>query len=238
MARSKRCLGHPRTVSCERQLEKTCPHTGMATTTLPEFLRARRERLQPASTERRRTPGLRREEVAARADVTPALQRVLDNLRVPALVKTPTFQIVAWNRAAVAVIGDYAAIPERERNMLRRVFHPEAAAFLPHADDMRRTCLAAFRVDVARAGATEEAAALVDELMETSEDFRRLWAENELHTHGVRHRRLFKPTVGELVFEASTFSVDDSDGLSMVVLSPVDDDSARGVEQLIRELAE
>ncbi|NUP12646.1 MAG: transcriptional regulator [Polyangiaceae bacterium] len=210
----------------------------MATTTLPEFLRARRERLQPASTERRRTPGLRREEVAARADVTPALQRVLDNLRVPALVKTPTFQIVAWNRAAVAVIGDYAAIPERERNMLRRVFHPEAAAFLPHADDMRRTCLAAFRVDVARAGATEEAAALVDELMETSEDFRRLWAENELHTHGVRHRRLFKPTVGELVFEASTFSVDDSDGLSMVVLSPVDDDSARGVEQLIRELAE
>src|SRR5262245_17855334 len=120
----------------------------MATTTLSQFLRDRRRRLHPASTERRRTPGLRREEVAARAgvsgtcstwleqgrggvpppdvlerparalepadttrgvlsllaqarppprrparpaEVTPALQRVLDNLRVPALVKTPTF---------------------------------------------------------------------------------------------------------------------------------------------------
>src|SRR5690349_1535697 len=133
----------------------------MATTTLAQFLRDRRRRLQPESTERRRTPGLRREEVAARAgvsvtwytwleqgrggvpseevlerlaralelddtnremlfllaherlpprrhrppgEVTPTLQRVLDNLHVPALVKTPTFQIVAWNRAAVAVL--------------------------------------------------------------------------------------------------------------------------------------
>jgi len=39
----------------------------MATTTLPTFLRARRERVHPATTARRRTPGLRREEVAARA---------------------------------------------------------------------------------------------------------------------------------------------------------------------------
>jgi transcriptional regulator with XRE-family HTH domain len=267
----------------------------MATTTLPEFLRARREQLRPASGERRRTPGLRREEVAARAgvsvtwytwleqgrggvpsddvlerlaqaleldrtnremlfllahdrppprryaspvEVTPALQRVLDNLRVPAFVKTPTFQIVGWNRAAVAVIGDYAAIPERDRNMLRRVFHPDATSFLPHADDMRRTCLAAFRVDVARAGATAEAAALVDELLETSEDFRRLWLENEVATHGVRYRKLARPSVGELRFETSVFSVDDSDGLSMFVLAPLDDASARGVEQLLRELDE
>jgi transcriptional regulator with XRE-family HTH domain len=266
----------------------------MATTTLPEFLRDRRERLHPESAERRRTPGLRREEVAQRAgvsvtwytwleqgrggvpsdevlerlaralelddtnremlfllahdrppprrhrppgEVTRALQRVLDNLHVPALVKTPTFQIVAWNRAAVAVLGDYAALPERERNILRRVFHPDAATFLPYADDMRRTCLAAFRVDIARAGASEEAAALVDELLEASEEFRELWATSELSTHGVRHRRLERPSVGELLFETSMFSVDDSDGLSMLVLSPVDDASARGIEQLIRELA-
>lgn len=267
----------------------------MATTTLPEFLRDRRERLQPASTERRRTPGLRREEVAARAgvsvtwytwleqgrggvpsddvlerlaralelddtnremlfllahdrapprrhrppaEVTATLQRVLEHLHVPALVKTPTFQIVAWNRAAVAVIGDYAALPERDRNMLRRVFHPDAATFLPHADDMRRTCLAAFRVDIVRAGASREAAELVDELLATSEDFRRLWAESELHTHGVKYRRLSRPGVGELLFETAVFSVDDSDGLSMLVLSPADEASARGVERLLRELPE
>jgi hypothetical protein len=39
------------------------------------------------------------------------------------------------------------------------------------------------------------------------------------------------------VFEASVFSVDGCDGLSMFVLAPVDDATARGVDQLIRELA-
>jgi len=265
----------------------------MATTTLPEFLRARREQLRPPADGRRRTPGLRREEVAARAgvsvtwytwleqgrggvpsddvlerlaraleldptnremlfllahdrppplrdvppaEVTPALQRVLDNLHVPAFVKTPTFQIVAWNRAAVAVIGDYGVLPERDRNMLRRVFHPDAKSFLPHAADMRRTCLAAFRVDIARAGASEAAAALVDELLQTSEDFRRLWAENELSTHGVKYREITRAPVGDLHFETSVLSVDDSNGLSVFVLSPVDDATAQGVAQLLREL--
>nr|WP_233612222.1 hypothetical protein [Corallococcus sp. AB045] len=36
-------------------------------------------------------------------------------MTIPAFVKTLTFQVVAWNRAAVAVFGDYGAVPERER---------------------------------------------------------------------------------------------------------------------------
>src|SRR5262245_50077677 len=67
---SNRCLSHATSVSCRGRSEQAWPHTGMATTTLSEFLRARRERLSPESTERRRTPGLRREEVAARAGVS------------------------------------------------------------------------------------------------------------------------------------------------------------------------
>ncbi|MFY0567002.1 hypothetical protein ACN28E_24615 [Archangium lansingense] len=51
----------------------------------------------------------------------------------------------------------------------------------------------------------------------------------------MRYRRLVRPEVGELVFETSVLSVDDSDGLSLFVLSPADDASARGVEQLLRD---
>jgi len=267
----------------------------MATTTLPTFLRTCRERLHPKTTERRRTPGLRREEVAARAgvsvtwytwleqgrggvpsddllerlaralelddtnremlfllahdrppprkpaaqaepaEITPSLQLVLDNLAVPAFLKTPTFQIVAWNRAAVAVIGDYAAVPERDRNLLRRIFQPGSEAKVRDVDEVRRTCLAAFRVDIARAGASDEATALIAELMETSADFRRLWAEGEIRSHGGFRKRLVRSGVGEIVLESSVFSLDGSDGLSMFVFSPVDEASARALAQLIQQ---
>src|SRR3954453_13055826 len=133
---------------------------------LGPYLRDRRVKLDPAalgfSSERRRTPGLRREEVAQRANisptwytwleqgrggapsadvldritralmlteverehlfllglgrppevhykpaegVTPRLHRLLDALELsPALIKTPLWDVIAWNRAAAAVL--------------------------------------------------------------------------------------------------------------------------------------
>ncbi len=44
--------------------------------------------------------------------VSPRLQRVLDALAFsPALVRTATWDVVAWNRAASVVLTDYGAIP-------------------------------------------------------------------------------------------------------------------------------
>ena len=43
--------------------------------------------------------------------VTPRLQRLLDAFEVsPALIKTATWDVVAWNRAAAAVLTDYGAL--------------------------------------------------------------------------------------------------------------------------------
>src|ERR1700747_1617100 len=54
--------------------------------------------------------------------VTPRLQRVLDALEIsPAYVKTSTWDVVAWNRAAAAVLVDYATLHPRQRNLLRLV---------------------------------------------------------------------------------------------------------------------
>lgn len=266
----------------------------MATTTLSTFLRERRERAaHPASPSpaRRRTPGLRREEVAARAGVSvtwytwleqgrggmpsedvlerlsraleldevnremlfllahdrppprkitrpaavPAsLQLVLDNLAVPAFVKTPTFQIVAWNRAAVAVFGDYAAVSERERNLLRRIFRTGAETKVHDVDDVRRNCLAAFRFDIARAGESKEATSLIAELMETSEDFRRLWAEGEIRSHHGFRKRMIRPGIGELELDATVMSVEGCEGLSMYVFSPATPESADAIAKLVR----
>lgn len=170
---------------------------------------------------------------ASPARITPALQLVLDSLSVPAFVKTPAFQIIAWNRASVAVLDDYATVPERDRNLLRRIFQPGSETKVHEVDEVRRTCLAAFRVDIARAGQSEEASALIAELMETSPDFRHLWAEGEIRSQGGFQKRIVRPGFGEIVLESSVFHIEGSDGLSMLVLSPTNEASARAVAQLV-----
>jgi transcriptional regulator with XRE-family HTH domain len=286
------------------RLEKTKGHTGMTTNsqappglglTLGGFLRDRRARLSPGpgAPSRRRTPGLRREEVATRAEVsvtwytwleqgrggppsdevlerlaraleldaagrevlfllaqqrppplkpTPSpqvplsLQRVLDAMPMsPAVVKTPAWDIVAWNAAATAVLSDFATLPVVERNVLRRLFSDKARRALPDWEADARFALAVFRVDATRAGDYPEAAALAAELQATSADFRRLWAENEVRSHGVGIKRIRHPLAGPLTLEYSAFSVDSGDGLSMIVYTPASPADLRAIALLLSE---
>ncbi len=267
------------------------PNTAVS---LGGFLRDRRSRLQPepGAPGRRRTPGLRREEVATRAGVSvtwytwleqgrggppstevlerlsgaleldsaarevlfllaqqrqppvswappspvaPALQRVLDALTTsPALVKTPVWDIVAWNAAAVAVMGDYGELPPRERNVLRRLFDdPALRARLPDWEENARFALAVFRIDVARAGDCPQAGALAAELQATNADFRRLWAENEVRSHGTGLKRFDHPVVGPFALEFSVFTVNAAEGLEMIVFTPNMPVDVRAVQQLM-----
>ena len=264
--------------------------------TLGAFLRDRRGRLSPGpgSESRRRTPGLRREEVATRAGVSvtwytwleqerggaaskevlerlaraleldatgrevlfllaqqrppplkpappapvaPALQRVLDALVTsPAYVKTPAWDIVAWNAAADVVLNDWTTTPVPERNLLRRIFgDPAAYPRWPTWEADARFLLAVFRVDVARAGDCPEAEALAAELQASSPDFRRLWAENDVRSHWGGVKQLPHAKAGLLTLEYSTFAVDGANGLSMVVFTPTTAADACKIAALISE---
>lgn len=262
--------------------------------TLGVFLRTRRKGLAPDQSDRsrRRTPGLRREEVAARAAVsvtwytwleqgrggppsdevlerlsdaleldanarevmfllarrrspppkpasgslvTPALQRVLDSMPVsPAYLKTPAWDIVAQNAAAAAVLTDYAALPPKERNALRRLFAPpEKRTLLIDWEADARYAVAAFRVDAARAGDYSEAAALASELLAISDDFRRFWDANEMQGLASAVKRIQHPIAGALALEHSTFSVEGGNGLNMIVFTPATPADAQAIAALL-----
>ena len=253
------------------------------TNRLGGFLRDRRIRLDPAafgfSKGRRRTPGLRREEVAQRANisptwytwleqgrggapsadvldriaaglmlteperehlfmlglgrppevrykavygVTPRLQRVLDAIEVsPAIIKTATWDVIAWNRAAAALLIDYGKLPPDGRNILRLMF-ADARVRAAHEDwrGVARYMVGAFRADVARAGASEESARLVEELSRSSPEFEALWRENAISAHGESVKRVQHPDLGALELELSAFAVDGRPDLGMVVFNP------------------
>jgi transcriptional regulator with XRE-family HTH domain len=260
---------------------------------LGTYLRDRRMKLDPAAfgfpPERRRTSGLRREEVAQRANisptwytwleqgrggapsanvldrisralmltdverehlfllglgrppevryrknesVTPRLQRVLDALDPsPALIRTAIWDVLAWNRAATVMLGDYGALPPRQRNVLRVVFlDPRARAVQYNWESVARHVVGAFRVDAARAGAAEEVAPLVEELCQLSPEFRKMWRDNDVQgRHGEAVKQIRHPVLGRLAFEYSTFAVDGRTDLSMIVYNPATPDDAEKI---------
>lgn len=265
---------------------------------LGAYLRDRRSKLDPAalgfSGTRRRTPGLRREEVAQRAHisatwytwleqgrggapsadvldriaralmlteverehlfllglgrapdvryretegVSPRLQRVLDALSPsPALIKTPTWDVIAWNRAATLVLSDYAAMAPDDRNILRRMFcDPAVKAAQFDWESVARFVVAAFRADVARVGAGNEAAvqALVAELTARSPAFAAMWADNDVRHYGEGVKRLRHPVLGAVAFEYSAFSVDGRPDLAMIVYNPATAEDLAAVRSLL-----
>ncbi|HKR42683.1 MAG TPA: helix-turn-helix transcriptional regulator [Paraburkholderia sp.] len=266
---------------------------------LGDFLKRCRTRLDPASfgfSGRRRTPGLRREEVAQRASISPTwytwleqgrggapspevlericnalmltdperehlfmlglgrppevrykpvdgvnprLQRLLDSLRYsPAIVKTATWEVVAWNRAAAIVLTDYGKLPPGQRNILRFLFcNPDVRAKQHDWDSVARFVVGAFRADVARAGLVSAVGELVDELCSVSPEFDALWRENEVlaHAEADHVKRLHHPTLGLIALEQSAFSVDGRPDLHMIVYNPVDAGQAERIKALIEQ---
>ncbi|KJC52978.1 XRE family transcriptional regulator [Bradyrhizobium sp. LTSP885] len=254
---------------------------------LGTYLKGRRAKLDPAAfgfpSGRRRTPGLRREEVAQRANisatwytwleqgrggapsadvldriaralmltdverehlfllglgrspevryqknegVTPRLQRVLDALLPsPAIIRTATWDIVAWNRAATIMLTDYGALPPHQRNVLRFIFlDPRVRAAQANWESVARFVVGAFRVDAARAGAAAEVQPLVDELCRLSPEFAAMWRDNDVRSHGEAVKHLRHPVLGPVSFEYSAFAIDGRPDLSMIVYNPTDPD--------------
>lgn len=264
---------------------------------LGNFLRDRRMRLDPVAfgfaPGRRRTQGLRREEVAQRANisptwytwleqgrggapsadvlnriatglmlteperehlfmlglgrppevryrnvdsVTPRLQRVLDALDPsPAIIKTATWDVVAWNRAAATMLTDYSKLPREQRNILRLMFgNPRVRQAQDDWQSVARFVVGSFRADATRAGAGAEITQLVEELCRISPEFEALWRDNDIApAHGEGVKRLRHPEIGLIELEFSVFAVDGRPELGMIVYNPATPADAERIQSLI-----
>ncbi|MDU6924036.1 helix-turn-helix transcriptional regulator [Franconibacter helveticus] len=269
----------------------------MVMQSLGDFLRALRLRLDPTAfgfvAGRRRTSGLRREEVAQLANIspiwytwleqgrggapsrevlnriasglrltslerdhlfilafghppdaqftisgaiTPRLQRVLDAFTIPAIIKTVTWDVIAWNRAAASVLTDYGQLPLAERNILRRLFtDPEVRQAQDNWQAMARLVVNAFRADIARAGQSVETDHLVAELSQRSPEFDAWWRSNDVTSHGEGAKRIYHPQAGAIDLEFSTFMVEGRQDLNMIVFNPANEESRRKIDEQVRQ---
>ncbi|KUO12415.1 helix-turn-helix transcriptional regulator [Streptomyces sp. DSM 15324] len=146
--------------------------------------------------------------------VRPMLQRLLDDLvDMPAMVMGRRMDILAWNTAAVALFGDYAALDRAERNIARITFLDETSREL-YADwtSCARENVAYLHLDAGRHPEDPQLASLIGELSMKSEDFRRWWAEHPVQDKTSGTKRFRHPVVGHLELAYETLrAADDPD---------------------------
>jgi transcriptional regulator with XRE-family HTH domain len=264
---------------------------------LADFLKVRRARLSPEDVglperHRRRTPGLRREEVAqlahisptwytrleqgrdvkvseqvleniasalrlgseerehlfrlarkpppeplsAAAEVSPGVRGLLDSLDLssPAWVLDWRWNILAWNRAAEEIFGNFGALPSGERNIIRLLFADEGLRRLLNWEEFARSMLAAFRSSYDKYADDPWLARFVEDLRAFSPEFREWWVRHDVRSAPIERVRIERPGVGILELDNLSFRVTSKPDQRLCVFTTrPGSESADKIKQLI-----
>jgi transcriptional regulator with XRE-family HTH domain len=285
------------------------PMTLLATTSddvrkreLGAFLRSRRERLEPSdvglpSGPRRRTPGLRREEVAMVAGVgttwytwleqgrdvrpsgevlaalgdalkldpaerrhlfilagrqapdprprtpervdAPLLHTLTSLANQPAYVMGRRWDVLAWNRAAALIFGDYGKLEGDARNSMHLVFTDSAhRKLLVDWELLARAALGLFRADSARYIGDPDFERLIAVLTAASPEFRAWWPRRDVLRRLSGVKKIHHPVAGAMAFEHMSLSIDDGSDMKLIVYTPLEEEgSVAKMAALLRDEA-
>jgi transcriptional regulator with XRE-family HTH domain len=251
---------------------------------LSDFLRNRRGRIAPGdvglpATNRRRTPGLRREEVAQlagvsatwytwleqkrpigvssgvldslarvlrldpaermqlfqlalrqpvleslskRETVSPLIRRLLDKTDpIPAFVLGRRWDVLAWNRAALAFYLDFDRVLANERNLLWLIFtNSTLRSSIVDWRTRAQDTLARFRADYGRHAGDAHFVQLVERLKSMSPEFAQWWPRYDILPITEGRNDYDHPLAGRMTVEHTSFLAVDNPELRLVVFLP------------------
>lgn len=173
----------------------------------------------------------------ASSELSPSLRYLLKSfVMTPALVVGRHTQIVGWNQLAVAVFGDFPALPDNRRTLTHLLFTE------PYLRELHRTGweraarehVAHLRVLLGRYRGDPGLAAHVDQMRDLSSEFAQMWAEHPVAQVRSRAYVLHHPVVGELTLHGELIALPDVPsccGLELFVAEP-----GSASEQALRRL--
>lgn len=262
----------------------------MARQELASFLRGRREALRPADVglpagPRRRTPGLRREEVAGLANMSVEYYARLEQARGPrpsapvldgvagallltpaerahvfrlagvalpapagpprrvrphvasmlermpdtaAIVTSATYDVIAWNRLAGALLGDLHGRP----NLARRRFLRREEVLTDGHEDFAEIAVARLRAAADRYPRDHGLAALLAELRAGSGEFTEIWDTHPVRAPGHRTKTMSHPQAGPLRVHCDVLTIPEDDQQVVLITADPGSPSARALRHL------
>ncbi|MEV4582569.1 helix-turn-helix transcriptional regulator [Nonomuraea jabiensis] len=157
--------------------------------------------------------------------------RLLDRLEeFPAVIVNVCWDLLAWNRMLVALIGDPAARPPRERNMLRWLFGGAPALLSDHAGQARQA-VADLRAS-GRYPDDPDVRQLVDELTATSPLFAELWAAQDIEVQRTVTKRAMHPVMGVMELDCDVLPLPGGDHRIVLYTAAPGTPSHRALQRL------
>lgn len=242
---------------------------------LAAFLRSRRERVNPSDVglpagRRRRTPGLRREEVAQLAYISTEYYTRLEQARAPhpssevlaglsralrmtdaernylhhlagvapmrptgpprevrqsildlldrlpnaaAIVLSASYEVIAWNHLAAALMEDFSVRSRRDRNLIRRAFlagHQHVYSVVD-GGHFARSSVNQLRATAARYPDDPEIKELIADLLAGSTAFAELWEARDIAAEPTLCKSFQHPVVGLVTVNCDALVIPDCD---------------------------
>lgn len=263
---------------------------------LAAFLRSRRERLHPedvglSSGSRRRTPGLRREEVAVLAhvsteyyarleqgraprpsdvvlagiagalrltpeesdhlhrlagtaptptglhsrDVRPSILTLLERLpHTAGIVLSATFEVLAWNDLAAALMEDFSLLVPRDRNLARKTFlnggQPSEVIYgISDEAAFRQGVMTQLRSAQTVYPSDPSVRELIDDLNAGSAEFAQLWERHDVQTPPPLQKTFRHTPAGPITVNCDSLAITERDQHLVLYTAPA---GSRDAEKL------
>jgi transcriptional regulator with XRE-family HTH domain len=167
-------------------------------------------------------------------NVEEELRGLLDDLLPnPALITNELFDVLAWNQAHARLSVDPAGFPPQRRNLLWILFMAAPLRdLMPAWATEAQGVVARFRAEAGKYPGDPRFEALIYELTDASEDFRRLWAQQEVRRFVPGIQIYDHPEVGRVRAREFQLRPVDQPGLVVLLHRAADDLSEARLRQL------
>jgi transcriptional regulator with XRE-family HTH domain len=159
-----------------------------------------------------------------RRHMTPALQRITDRLRdLPLLIVDDAWTIQSMSALGAALVGDFSALPDRDRNIAWRHFTGMPTRVVrDRAQTQALECELAADLHAAtgRYPDDPDLRRLIADLRATSSRFAELWEERPVAIHSSEHKVFQHPHVGRIELDCDVLRADGTDLMLVVYSAP------------------